>query len=76
MNHIQHMRRLADKYRETGREDVAYEIDESADRLVDAAKVLRTIADTAEEAVAFDDDPYFREIIRLASTAATYLVTL
>ncbi len=75
MNFTDYLRDLAADYRESGRTETARDLDEAAARLEDAAELFHIIADTAEEANAFEADPYFREIGRIASTAALDMVT-
>jgi hypothetical protein len=75
MNFTAYLRQLAADYRESGYTATAYDLDEAAARLEDAAELFHTIADPAEEANTFEQDPYFREIGRMASTAALDMVT-
>ena len=75
MNFTAYLRQLAADHRESGYTATAYDLDEAAARLEDAAELFHIIADTAEEATAFEADSYFREIARLASTAALDMVT-
>ncbi len=75
MNFTDYLRDLATDCRESGRTETARDLEDAANRLDQAAELFHTIADTAEEANAFEADPYFREIGRIASTAALDMVT-
>ena len=75
MNFPQYLRQLARDHYESGTTATGNDYNEAALRLEQAAEIFHTIADTAEEANAFEQDPYFREIGRIASTAALDMVT-
>ena len=75
MNFPQYLRQLAADHRESGTTETAKDYEEAADRLEKAAELFHEMADTAEEATAFEADPYFQEIKRTASTAALDMVT-
>ena len=75
MNFTDYLRQLAADHHESGCTATAHDLDEAAARLEDAAELFHTIADTAEEANAFEKDPYLAEIGRMASTAALDMVT-
>ena len=75
MNFIEYLRQLAADHRDSGRHETDKDIEEAAARLANAAELFHEIADTAEEATAFEPDPYFNQIKRTASNAALDLLT-
>ena len=75
MTFSKYLYQLAADCRLSGRTATAEDLEEAAARLVRAAELFHEIADTAEEATAFEPDPYFNQIKRTASNAALDLLT-